>query len=631
MRQHLAPGVGRYSLDEMLSRRRPDGTPVDAPDVFDGPALEHGFIDSAELAAADLRTEVRLSDVVSIVMDIAGVRAVRDMLVSPEQPEAPSPLENRWVVPVEPGKQPTLNVARCRLLYYKRNMPIVPAAIAPPPADVPPALEAEDIAIPAGVPRAVREHHSFQHHFPAVYGVGDNPLPTSAGARRLALAAQLEAYLLFFDQVMSNYCAQLAEAERLFSIDPAADATYFSQIVSRSPEYLRIYGVDDAGAGELEEKLNALIETGATRTDRRTRFLNHLIARFAERFHDFALIMRSAFGATDASLIADRRAFLTDYPAISGSRTAAYNYTLTDAQDSWDSLNVSGLEKRLARLLGVGNHSRRNLTDVILGADAQVTGDPVNQFGFTLRDADTAAVLMKESAKLTTADLAQQQLLRALELGQWSSTYLRAVNDSLRWFFTIAAKDGEIVAQSEEFETEAEVDAGIVALRTYLRRRCSREGFYIIENLLLRPEQDGDASLHSCADPGCTDCGAGDPYSFRIHVILPAYAGRFNNMDFRRFVEDVIREETPAHILPKICWIDETSMGGVQKAYREWLEIRSGAVTADRAARIKALVDALTTIKSVYPVQALTDCGAPENQPKFILGQSALGSKKDND
>lgn len=632
VQQYLAPAVRRYSLSQMLARLKPDGTTYSASEVFEGPRLEHGFIDSAELEAADLLPEVRLSDVIERVMNIDGVLAVRDMIISPVQAQgAAKPLENRWVVVVDKGKEPTLDTARSRLVYYKRHMPIVPAALKSPPPAASVALAPEDLPVPRGTSRNVKDYDSFQHHFPAVYGIGEQGLPDSVGPKRLALAAQLKAYLLFFDQVMANYCAQLARISQLFSTDPAVKATYFSQVVSALPGFARIYGVPDSNdaATVIAGQIDPLLESEPERVERRNRFLDHLIARFAEQFHDFASIMRSKFGATDASLIADKCAFLNDYPVIGGDRGLAYNYTLKTAPDSWNTTNVSGLEKRLARLLGIANSSRRDLTDVTIGADAKLSGDAATKFGFVLRHAETQKVLIEESSRLTTADLAQKQMLRAFELGQLNSTYVRTQKPDHNWFFTIVAKDGEIMAQSHDFATEGEMEAAIVELRGYLRQRYTREGMFLIENLLLRPEQDGDPSLHFCVDPDCIDCAGDDPYSYRVHVILPAYAGRFNDMDFRRFAEEVIREEMPAHVLPKICWIDEASMAQVQKAYREWLEIRSGAVAAGRAARMKALVDGLTTVKSVYPVTKLTPCDAPENQDKFILGRTAIGSKKD--
>ena len=315
VQNYLAPGVRRYSRDAMLAKRKADGTPYTPADLFDGPLLEQGFIDSDELEAADLRTEVRLSDVISLVMDIPGVRAVRELLIAPEPVDGVAkPIEQKWLVAVEPGKQPSLNTGKSRLVYYKRNIPMVPAAVAILPAAPSSTLTCEDVAIPAGRERDVSGYTSFQQHFPAIYGVGDQPLPPSASVRRHALAKQLKAYLLFFDQVMANYCAQLAHAPALFSIAKGDGATYFTQIVSQSPDYLAIYGTNPAGASTLATALANGVESPGERRARRTRFLDHLIARFAEQFHEYAQIMESAFGATPGSLLDDRRAFLADYP-----------------------------------------------------------------------------------------------------------------------------------------------------------------------------------------------------------------------------------------------------------------------------------------------------------------------------
>ena len=636
VQDYLAPSVVRYTRDEMLSRRKPDGTPYTAADLFDGPLLAHGFIDSAELQAADLRKEVRLSDVISIVMDIPGVRAVRELIVGPEPPpNVTTPIPNRWLVPVDPGKQPVLNTAKSRLVFYKGSMPVVPAAIPSLPAVLPAEITCEDVLLPAGRKRDLANYTSFQHHFPAVYGIGENPLPAASTTRRRALAAQLKAYLLFFDQVMANFCAQLARTAELFEVKKADSPTYFAQIVERSPEFLAIYGTNPAGADALAAALETGIEATSGRQQRRTRFLDHLIARVAERFHEYAEIMKSAFGATIASLLEDRRSFLAAYPVIARDRGLAPNYTLQDANALWDtSDNVSGLEVRVARLLGIGDVRRRDLTIITPGADATITNPAANEFGYTLTDGTgpNAKTLLTHNATVGSAALADAQMLRAFEFGQWNSTYVRTQNQNGTWFFTIVAKDGEVVGRGEDVASTTELEDAIVAVRTYLRRHYSREGLYVIENILLRPEQDTDASLHFCVDPGCVECGGDDPYSWRIHVILPAYAGRFNDMDFRRFVEETIRQEVPAHILPKICWIDETAMNTVQKAYRDWLEVRAGvAPPNERQARVAALVDALTRVKSVYPVQKLIACDQVGNEAKFIVGRTALGTKQDND
>jgi len=621
---YLAPGVSRYSRDQMLARRHPDGTLYTAADLFDGPALAHGFIDSEELRAADLRTVVRLSDIISIVMDVTGVRAVRELLIAPEKkPGDLTPVENRWVVPVEPGRQPTLNPLKSRVVYYKRNMPVVAAPVAALPPEPDWAATFEDIPIPEGRVRDVSTFTPFQRDFPALYGVIGNPLPANASARRRILADQLKAYLQFFDQVMANYCAQLAHLKELFATGEGAapTPTYFTQIVNDEPGYLALYGT--ATLSQIEDHLGKSLETPEQRLERRARFLDHLIARVAERFHEYVGIMRSAFGVGAPRLLHDRSAFLEDYAAIGRDRGGAYDYT--DAATRWDTdANVSGLERRVARLLGIADHARRDLTGTIApAAGAVVTNPAAGQFGFTVEDTSGPAprLLVKENAPTATSAQADAQLGRVFELGLLSSSYRLIGSNG----FTIAEADGTAVGRSPDFADPQERDAAILAARSHFRNHDPREGFFVIENLLLRPIASGEPSLRACIEPGCDEC-AGEVYSYRIHVVLPAYAGRFNDMNFRRFVEQTIREEVPAHILPKICWIAAAQMPEVQKAYRDWLEVLDATAAGDRGPRLSALVDVLTQIKSVYPIQKLVACG-DGSEDKFIVGRTALGTK----
>jgi hypothetical protein len=97
-------------------------------------------------------------------------------------------------------------------------------------------------------------------------------------------------------------------------------------------------------------------------------------------------------------------------------------------------------------------------------------------------------------------------------------------------------------------------------------------------------------------------------------------------MEFRRFAEEIIRQETPAHVLPKICWISRDDMAKLEGAYRAWLEARAGSSSENRKQKLEAFIGALYSVKNVYPTQTLQECDAAEDQPKFILGRTALGS-----
>jgi hypothetical protein len=634
--QYLTPPVANNTLSEMRARRHPDGTPYTPADIFDGPLLRHGFIDDAELDAAEMRTEIRLSDIIRLIMAIEGVRAVRDIVLNPLEPgnAADSPAvapADKWVLEVPAGKQPRLTDKQGRLVFHKRGIPVtadasraesILAGLYATLKSKLHAVSAEDIPIPLGRYRNVASYKSFQHHFPVLYGLSDQGLQDGADEVRRAQALQLKAYLLFFDQAMANHFSQLANLGDLFSTDPMVAQTYFTQVVDSFPDALKVYP-----AGISKGILHGMLETDQESKARRNRFLDHLMARYAEDFSEYLAIMQSVFGAGSETAISAKCAFLKDFPQSGGERSLASNVSLKEQADLWNSYNVSGLEKRLTRLLGITNFGRRNLSEISHTLYAEVDKTPGDEFRFRIKHPVTGKILLSSSTKYATQEAAREEMLISMERSKDPSAYQRKVANDGKRYFNILGTGGQVIARRiEYFDTAAEMNAAIDEVIAQMRDHHPGEGMYVIENILLRPGQAGDPLLHVCVDPGCPDCSGLDPYSYRLHFILPEYAGRFHNMEFRRFVEETIRTETPAHILPKICWVSAADMAVIEVAYREWLEALSGATSAGRKAKIKALIEALEHSKNVYPAPLLRDCGEDPSKPPIILGRSSLGS-----
>ena len=627
----LAPPVLNYTLDEMRARRRADGSLWSIPEIFEGPKLVNGFIDDEELAAAGLRSEVRLSDVISVIMGIPGVVAIRDILLNAldSAGKAIEPAD-KWRIPVPTGLQPRLSASRGRIVFYKKNLPIPPdaAQVATLLGDLR-RIERlkledglrEDLPIPLGRYRNPESYRSFQSHFPAIYGVSDLGLPPGASPQRAAQALQFKAWLLFFDQMMANYQSQLAHVRDLFSTQPDLAQSYFSQLVDSFPDWEKVYG-DGFDASELSQ----VVEPDGSGLLRRNRFLDHLLARYAEDFHEYSAVMQARFGMGPAQAASAKCVFLDEYPAIGGERGQAYNAALKGADDLWNSGNVSGFEHRVARLLDISNWRRRNLSEVAYDTYAEIDSTPGDEFRFRVRHPVTGKILLSSSTHYVNTAEARNDMERAIARAELPEGYERKTTSDGRFYFNIVDAGGEVIARRIEYFATAEaMELAIAALIAHLHNYYSGEGLYVIEHLLLMPEQDGDPFMDICIDPGCTDCADLDPYTDRITIVLPAFTGRFRDMDFRHFVEETLRQETPAHILPRICWVNGDDMAVIEKAYRDWLAIRAGAATADRAVKIKALIDALTHAKNVYPSSGLHPCGQLE-PPPFVLGRTALGS-----
>jgi uncharacterized protein YegP (UPF0339 family) len=280
----------------------------------------------------------------------------------------------------------------------------------------------------------------------------------------------------------------------------------------------------------------------------------------------------------------------------------------------------------VASLLGIGNTRRRNLSEFPWDELIEIETASDGKFFFRLRQQGTGEILLTGTQRHASAERAREAAQAAIRAAQRPESYERRFASNNTYYFNVLAGTGEVVARRFQYFPDRDpMDAAIQQLMAYVRERYSEEGLFLIENLLLLPPAGEDGPfLPVCLEPGCVDCADKDPYSYRLHVVLPAWAGRFASMDFRRFAEEVIREECPAHLLPKVCWIDRDDMIELEAAWRGWLEAR------DRTS-LAALIGVLYRVRNVYPFERLRPCKAGDEKPRFILGRTALGSVDDGD
>ncbi len=531
---YLAPSVEFHTLQELLDR----GLAIE--EIYNGVALDHGFVDPQQLEGTQLRTHVYASDLISLLMDIEGVLAVRNLVMT-KYDEAGKPVDGfvglDWCMRISGQHKPVLSLTRSKILLYKDGFPF--HANSDEVSDTLAVMQAQrtfgkrkgyDAGLPAGNGRS-RDTRSFrpvQYDLPKGYGVGEAGLPPHADGLRKAQQRQLKGYLLLFEQLLADFLAQLTNAGRLFSVDDIKQ-TYFAQYLDgiKDTEGLLSGALHDAlaqaptGAG-----WQGLYENQEQFAERRGRFLDHLLARFAESFDDFTLLQyRINFEAqtteriSHAELIEAKIHTLKNYPEISANRSKAFNYfPQTDAfqldEDRlWDAGNVSGLEKRIRALTGIGD----------------ATG-------------------------------------------------------------------------------------------------------YLVEHVLLRPRTTDSSLLELCdADSDCA-C-EWDLYSFRASVVFPYWPDHFDNMAFRKYMEDKLQEEAPAHIQLKVCWISEAQLDEFERLFHAWkaaLAAYFDGGKADVSGLKQAnddLLALLPQLKTVHPVATLHNCAESNiaNNP-VMLGKTNLGT-----
>ncbi len=118
------------------------------------------------------------------------------------------------------------------------------------------------------------------------------------------------------------------------NIDNTYEEKYTFSIVYKNLDYLTI--------------VQKMVEDESQYCERREEFLEHLLARFAENFNEYALLNYTL--ELDAKQRIERKGqLLCNYPTISRNRGKAYDY----CQPSWDTDNRSGLENKIAALAGL--------------------------------------------------------------------------------------------------------------------------------------------------------------------------------------------------------------------------------------------------------------------------------------
>jgi uncharacterized protein YegP (UPF0339 family) len=657
--QFLAPDIKFYSFAEMVNKG------YQTVEIFQGPRLDHGFIDTAELELSSRRESIHVSDLINIIMDIDGVIAIRDIQIAnfPLGDSSISAKSVKWCLQLAYDKNfvPRLSPEKSKVTFIKKGIPFtakqneVDDLLAAKKAALRIAIDVThelDLEIPNGNYYDLENYSSIQLDFPINYGIGHIGLPSSVSDLRKAQAKQLKGFLLFFDQFLANYCAQLAHVKHLFSMNGDIDRTYFNQALYDIPNVNDLYAefinfaelgtdpekddksvkadkwksfteiVPATSANDHQKKLDELIEDEELFCERRNAFLDHLLARFSEKFADYVMLAYSLDGKKEQlEIIKDKLAFLNDYPQISYERGKAFNYKV----DSWNTSNVSGLEKRVSRLLGIENYNRRDLASPPIITNFIKYKDAKNKWRFKF--VDSADKILLKSQAYSSEAACDTGINSVIKNGIERKNYVELTTKSKLYYFNIKAKNGEIIATSNSYKLEIDREKIINHLIDLFSGQCNGEGFYLIEHILLRTRSNDDKFLPISVKDECACVGSEDPYSFRATCVMPYWTGRFPNMDFRLFVERTIREETPAHIFMKICWIDEVQMANFQKAYYEWLvELAKTPLDQDELTKKQnQLITILDALRNVYPVSYLYDCQETENTP-VRLGQSILGT-----
>jgi hypothetical protein len=328
---------------------------------------------------------------------------------------------------------------------------------------------------------------------------------------------------------------------------------------------------------------------------------------------------------TSDKLVKDKVSFLKNYPSISNDRGKAFNYK----RKSWDTDNISGLEKRIAGKLGVLNYKRRTLADndeegfhmlehILLrpipedysslaeylltkyitkfekaGADAVLCTSPSHG----LQNGES--IIIRGSSGYNNTFIVQEVKIDSFQI---NTKYTGAGNTE--------NKDGNVIELKPDW-VRTQVNTRILLLARHIQSftasavrnqktvQCFSPSHGLVDGdeieILETQKYNGTYNVLN-ATRDTFDIAANfndsvkevagswlrvqqriDPYSLQLTFVFPdrpeaeRINDRFQNNNYRVFIENTIREQTPVHLTVYIRWLGRAELAAFETAFKTFL------------------------------------------------------------
>lgn len=439
-------------------------------------------------------------------------------------------------------------------------------------------------AIPAGnSKRNLARYRSIQHMFPEIYGIGPfgthgsegltrdaltRPLAHSA---RVAKARQLKAFLVFFEQMLTNHLAQLQSTADLLA-GSSDQPSYAIQPLTRdtpdpddAPNLALVLGKPPPEHPATQSNWFARYEAGLKRQrdavdrpfERRNRAVDHLLARFCEgidtgrlkRLFDDKSAPRETF---EKWMLKRKDEFLSSIVALGRNRGLGLDLSSTKPTALHDRIRLkSGHEEPII----IVEHILLRDAGLPDGIGAETIGGtfvvsdtpPPTGFCLNVQGQSLHWIIAPKSAHGPLDAV----LRRLLILGSNPRNYTAQSADTYAISLRVKDELGLAADIVENFPSHS-------SARIWIDRMSAACGLALKQN----------------TPPGETIHPVFLPTQFQergVTVIFGQPQGD-TPQDQRAFAEEIVSQEMPAHLSPICFWLDCKDIKTFTKLFNSWRE-----------------------------------------------------------
>lgn len=571
---YISPELNHYSLLQLLEK----GYSIE--EIFHGPELKNGFFDPAELENFEKKNVLYVSDLINILTELPGIANIRKIHLNSygstvRQADFNAQIHKdeeyclhlqdstkvfRFYVDTPEKKGNKINFHYRNLKLYEK-IEIIEKTLYEPRIAVPDVSE-EWENVKSNY-RDIKPYYSIQNEFPKAYLIGQEGITEFESDKRKIERLQFKGYLLHFEQLMADYLAQLENFKNLYSWSSKADyRSYLYQSLDHD-EILDLETIitqtPDETEGTVEKYDYTELFDSITNDKENDDYHDHVLKISPEENFD------------------RRNRFL--------------NHLIARFNDSFVEFSIIEFFKK--------NGKTYRKRSIVADKKSYIRTFPIHT-GQKLR-----AVNYKKPI-WNLPNISGYQMRVAKKLGL--TNFITADPDLIMTHSLVhPVLDLENI-NNPEFNNFYSYNDKLFDLQF---------GFHLVEHILLRPRSKKGQLIDICVenDEDIENCFCKDPYSFRVTAVLPGWLPISLDSSFREYVEQVFREELPAHISLKLCWVSPKKMLEFEKNYFLFMKQLEQKNISDCISipeienpKLAEFIDTLQSLENVYYPSHLVDC-----------------------